>query len=145
MSHLGGGFASALLNNKPMNNIEKLSAALAEWGTNVAASVLPQVSIPPTSTIGRVMSGFLGLDISNYNIYKELGFLIQPTMNAAVKPMLTKYLSGFSDEKIEELAKVYAEAFLAQAREKGAVNIFGIELGANAFEGLCEIIEERMR
>lgn len=128
-----------------MNNIDKLSAALAEWGTNVAASVLPQVSIPPTSTIGRVMSGFFGLDISSYNIYQELGFLIEPTMNAAIKPMLSKYLSNFSDEKIEELAVLYADAFLAQAREKGSVNIFGIELGANAFEGLHEIITSKLK
>lgn len=123
-----------------MTNIDKLSAAIAEWGTNVAASVLPQVHIPETSTIGRMMQGFFGIDLASYSIYKELGFLLEPTMQTLVKPMLQKYLSAFDDDKVRELAIMYAESFKKQAQERGSINLFGVELGANAFEGLHEII-----
>jgi hypothetical protein len=128
-----------------MTNIDKLSAAIAEWGTNVAASVLPQVHIPETSTIGRVMQGFFGIDLASYSIYKELGFLLEPTMQTLVKPMLDKYLSAFDDDKVRELAIMYAEAFMKQAQERGSINLFGVELGANAFEGLHEIINKHLK
>ena len=109
-----------------MSNIDKLAAALAEWGTNVAASVLPQVHIPETSTIGRVMQGFFGIDLASYSIYKELGFLLEPTMQTMVRPMLDKYLSAFDDDKVRELAIMYAEAFKKQAQERGSINLFGV-------------------
>lgn len=128
-----------------MSNIDKLAAALAEWGTNVAASVLPQVYIPETSTIGRVMQGFFGIDLASYSIYKELGFLLEPTMQTMVRPMLDKYLSAFDDDKVRELAIMYAEAFKKQAQERGSINLFGVELGANAFEGLHEILIKHLK
>lgn len=127
-----------------MNNKEKLSAALAEWIMNVAEGVLPQVSIPPTSTIGRVMQGFFGIDIASYSIYKELGFLVAPTVKMAIGPMLDKYLSGLDDEKIKEVAMMYADALRTQAQNNGYVNIFGIQLGANAFEGLRDILNKHL-
>ncbi len=127
-----------------MSNIDKLAAALAEWGTNVAASILPQVQIPATSTIGRVMQGFFGIDLASYSIYKELGFLLAPTMQTMVKPMLTKYLSSFGDEEVKELAMMYAESFRKEAQAKGQINLFGVELGANAFEGLHEILTKHL-
>lgn len=127
-----------------MTNIDRLTAALTEWGMNVAASVLPNVQIPADSTIGRVMNGFFGIDLSQYNIYSELGFLVEPTMRTAIKPMLQKYLGSFSDEEVKELAMMYAEALRKQAAERGHVNLFGIELGSNAFEGLHQILTSKL-
>ena len=128
-----------------MSSIDKLSEALTEWGMNVASSALPQIQIPPTSGIGRVMQGFFGIDLASYSVYKELGFLLEPTMRTAIKPMLTKYLSSFDDEEVRELAMMYAESFKKQAYEHGKVNLFGIELGPNAFDGLCEILSKHFR
>lgn len=128
-----------------MANIDKLSAALVEWGMNVASSALPQIQIPPTSGIGRVMQGFFGIDLASYSVYKELGFLLEPTIQRIAKPMLTKYLSSFSDDEIKELAMMYADAFKKQAHERGYINLFGIELGANAFDGLHEILTKHLR
>lgn len=127
-----------------MTNIEKLIDALSEWGMNVVASILPNIQIPPTSTIGRVMSGFFGLDVANYNIYNELGFLLKPTMKSVIKPILAKYLEAFDDNAIKEIATEYAEAMHQQAIDKGYVNLFGIQIGANAFADLKEIINSKM-
>jgi hypothetical protein len=122
-----------------MASVDKLSEALTEWGMNVAKSVLPNVKIPPTSGIGSFMA-MLGVDVSSYNIYNELGFLLKPTMRRFIQPTLTKYLGGMTDAEVEEMALEYAEALRTQAMEKGYVNIFGIQVGANAFDGLKDIL-----
>lgn len=125
-----------------MSSIDKLSEALSEWGMNVAKSVLPNVKIPPQSGIGSFMQ-MLGVDISSYNIYNELGFLLKPTMRRFIQPTLTKYLGGMSDAEVEETALEYAEAMREKANERGYVNLFGIQVGANAFDGLKDILTNK--
>ena len=126
-----------------MSNIDKVSAALSEWLFNVAASILPKMKIPAESPIGKFMYGILGVNPSNYNIWKELGFLAEPTIQVMVSPMVTKVLGAVPDEQVQEIAEKYIEALLTRAQEKGAVNIFGIELGSNAFEGLKDILASK--
>ena len=123
-----------------MSNIDKVSAALSEWLFNVAASALPKVKIPTESPIGKFMYGILGVNPAEYNLWKELGFLAEPTINVMVQPMLSKMLGSIPDDQIKEIAEKYADAFLEQAKEKGGVNLFGIELGPKAFEGLKDIL-----
>lgn len=125
-----------------MTSIDKLAEALTEWGMNVAKSVLPNVKIQPQSGIGGFMQ-MLGVDISSYNIYNELGFLLKPTMRRFIQPTLTKYLNGMSDAEVEEMAIEYAEAMREKANERGYVNLFGIQVGANAFDGLKDILTSK--
>ena len=125
-----------------MSSIDKLSEALTEWGMNVAKSVLPNVKIPPQSGIGSFMQ-MLGVDISSYNIYNELGFLLKPTMRRFIQPTLAKYLGGMSDAEVEEVALEYAEAMREKANERGYINLFGIQVGANAFDGLKDILTDK--
>lgn len=122
-----------------MASIEKLSEALTEWGMNVAKSVLPNVKIPPQSGIGGFMA-MLGIDPMSYNIYNELGFLLKPTMRRLIQPTLTKYLGGMTDAEVEEVAMEYVEALREKAGESGYVNLFGVQVGANAFDGLKDIL-----
>lgn len=122
-----------------MASIDKLGEALTEWGMNVAKSVLPNVKIPPQSGIGSFMA-MIGVDTSTYNIYNELGFLLKPTMRRLIQPTLTKYLGGMSDAEVEETALEYAEAMREKANERGYINLFGIQVGANAFDGLKDIL-----
>lgn len=77
-----------------MSNIDKVSAALSEWIFNVAASILPKVKIPNESPIGKFMYGILGVDPSSYSIWKELGFLAEPTIQVMLSPVLTKFLGA---------------------------------------------------
>lgn len=124
-----------------MGNLEKLSEILTEWLSNVASSVLPKVSIAPTSSIGRVMNGFFGIDLSSYNVWNELGFLAKPAINSFVQPMLVKYLSFMPEEKIKSTALEMVGAMVKQAEMKGYVNLFGIQIGKNAFDDLHMMIE----
>ena len=126
-----------------MNNTDTLIGAVTEWLGKVASSVMPQVSIPPQSALGKMMSGLLGINPASYNVWNELGFLLNPTIRSFVEPQMRKYLANIPDENIKDMAMNYADALLTQARERGAVNVFGVELGANAFEGLKSILESR--
>jgi hypothetical protein len=126
-----------------MSNIDKVSAALSEWIFNVAASILPKMKIPTESPIGRFMYGILGVNPANYNIWKELGFLAEPTIQVMVSPMLTKLLGAVPDEQIKEIADKYVDALIARAQEKGSVNVFGIELGPKSFVGLKELLASK--
>lgn len=125
-----------------MTSIDKLAEALTEWGMNVAKSVLPNVKIQPQSGIGGFMQ-MLGVDVSTYNIYNELGFLLKPTMRRFIQPTLARYLNGMSDAEVEEMAMEYTEAMREKANEKGYVNLFGIQVGANAFDGLKDILTNK--
>lgn len=122
-----------------MSSIDKLSEALTEWGMNVAKSVLPNVKIPPQSGIGSFMA-MLGVDIRTYNIYDELGFLLKPTMRRFIQPTLAKYLGGMTDAEVKEMTMEYVEAMREKANERGYINLFGVQVGANAFDGLKDIL-----
>jgi hypothetical protein len=124
-----------------MNNIDKLSNIIAEWLSNIVASVLPKVSIPPTSGIGKFMSGVFNIDLTSYNVWNELGFLATPVINAFSKPMLQQYLSLIPEEQIKDVALNMVNAMVEQANAKGYVNIFGVEVGRNAFEDLKRMVE----
>lgn len=133
------------LNSIAMTNADKLVSGITEWIGRVATSILPQVKIPPTSAIGKVMSGFFGINPTQYNVWNELGFLLNPTIQSFVEPKLRQYMAAIPDDKIEDMAKAYAEALIKQAEEKGSVNVFGVEMGKNAFEGLKDILESKFK
>lgn len=127
-----------------MTNIDKVSMAISEWAFNIAASVLPKIGIPPGSTIANIMQGFFGIDPGSYNVWKELGFIAEPAIEMFVTPAVTKMLSGFPEERIPEMAHKIADSFIKQANEAGSVNLFGLQLGPNAFEGLKEILTSKL-
>lgn len=126
-----------------MKNTDILILAVSEWLGKIASSILPQIKIPPQSAIGKMMQGFLGINPAQYNVWNELGFLLTPTMQSFVEPQLRKYLASVPDESIKDMAMTYADALLKQAQEKGAVNMFGVQLGPNTFEGLKGILNEK--
>lgn len=124
-----------------MNNIDKLNNIITEWLSNIMASVLPKVSISPSSGIGKVMNGLLGIDLSTYNVWNELGFLATPVINIFSKPMLQQCLSLIPDDQIKDVALNMVNAMVEQANMKGHINIFGVEVGRNAFEDLKRMVE----
>lgn len=126
-----------------MKNTDILISAVTEWLGNIAASVMPHINIPPQSAIGKMMQGFFGINPASYNVWAELGFLLNPTIQSFVEPTMRKYLAAIPDESVKDMAMKYADAMLKQAQEKGAVNVFGVQLGPNTFEGLKGILEEK--
>lgn len=127
-----------------MTDIDKIVSALSEWLMKVLSSALPKVQVSPTSGIGRVMSGFFGIAPEKYNVWEELVFLAKPTIERFVAPSLHRYLSALPESELRTAANAYADALVAQAKEKGHINLFGVKLGANAFEGLKELLNEKL-
>ena len=123
-----------------MDSVTKLSAALTEWAMLAAKSAMPQLVVPADSAIGKMMS-FIGVNPATYNIYNELGFLLGPTLKNYIEPQLRKFFDGWSDSEVMDVAMSYVDACERQASEHGHVNLFGVELGANAFTRLREIIK----
>ena len=125
-----------------MTNLDKVSAALGQWGFNVAKSVLPSVKIPVGGRLGGLMQ-LIGADPSTYNIWNELGFLAEPLIQTVVTPAVHKMLGSIPDEQVPELAMKFVDSFIQRAEEKGAVNLFGVELGKSTFERLKELLERQ--
>ena len=124
--------------------VNKVSNALAEWGYKVASSFPPAYRIPEGSAIGNIMQGFFGMNPASYNVWKELGFLAEPLLQSLVTPAVNRMLAGMTDEQVQDVVFKFVYSFIAQAREKGSVNLFGIELKEDAFVGLREILANKM-
>ena len=123
-----------------MSQIQNLSAAASEWIFKIAASVLPKVKIPAESPIGKFMYGFIGVDPNSYNLWNELGFLAEPMIQTMVTPVVGKFMSGIPEEQVKEIALKFADAFVTQAQQKGSVNLFGLQMGENAFADLKSML-----
>ena len=121
-----------------------VSAAISEWVFKVAASVLPKVNIPTESARGKFMYGILGIDPRNYNLWNELGFLAEPTIEVMVSPMVGRYLEGLPDEQIKSVAMKYVDAMLSEVERKGSINLFGLHLQRDAIEDLKRIMTEKL-
>lgn len=125
-----------------MTNLDKVSAALGQWGFNLAKSVLPQIKIPVGGKLGGLMQ-LIGADPATYNIWNELGFLAEPLIQTVVTPAVHRMLGSMPDDQIPELAMKFVDSFIQRAEEKGSVNLFGIELGKPTFERLKEILSRQ--
>jgi hypothetical protein len=127
-----------------MTNSALVSSAISEWIFKVAASVLPKVKIPTESAIGKFMYGILGVDPASYNLWNELGFLAEPTIEVVVSPMIGRYLGSLPEEQIKDVAMKYVDAMLTEVERKGSINLFGLQLGRDAFEDLKRIMTEKL-
>jgi hypothetical protein len=87
----------------------------------------------------------LGVDPSSYNIWGELGFLAEPMIQTLVTPMVGRLLANIPEEQVSELTIKYIDAFITQAKEKGAVNVFGVQLEEADFADLKSMLQSRMK
>jgi hypothetical protein len=126
-----------------MTIADKVSMALGKWGFDIAKSVLPSYRIPPGSTIGNMMQGFLGINPASYNVWNELGFLAEPMIQSIVSPMINKALAGMSEEQARDVVDKFVDAFIEQAKKKGEVNIFGISVDKKDLESLKALLTEK--
>ena len=127
-----------------MTSIDKVSITISEWAFKMAKSVLPQVHIPVGGKLGGFMQ-ILGVNPATYNIWNELGFLAEPVIQTMVAPAVSRMLEGMSDEQVKELSMKYVDAFIAQAKEKGSVNVFGIELEESDWKELKDMLGKRLK
>ena len=123
-----------------MSNIDKISTAMTAWITEMASTILPSARIPADTKIGKVMSALFNINLSTYNPWNELSFLLAPTMKNFVEPMIYNLFSNLPEDKIMEVANAYIDSFVEQARKKGEINVFGIRMESKDFEKLRDIL-----
>ena len=87
----------------------------------------------------------LGVNPATYNIWNELGFLAEPVIQTLVTPAVSRMLAGIPDEQVGELALKYVDAFVAQAKKNGSVNLFGIALDENDLNDLRSMLIEKLK
>lgn len=126
-----------------MAKIDILSQALSEWAFKVAKSILPQVQIPVGGKLAGLMQ-VIGVNPATYNIWNELGFLAEPLIQTMVTPAVGRLLQGIPDEQVAELAVKYVDAFIARSKEKGAVNLFGVEIEEAEWQELKSMLQTRL-
>ena len=127
-----------------MTNIDKVSVAISQWSLKVMGAILPQVQIPIGGKLGGMMQ-ILGVNPATYNIWNELGFLAEPVIQNLVTPAVGRMLAGIPEEQVQELALKYVDAFMTQAKKKGSVNVFGIELEESDLQDLRTMLVERFK
>ena len=127
-----------------MAKIEIVGNVLSEWAFKVTKSLLPQVNIPVGGKLGGMMQ-LLGVNPATYNIWNELGFLAEPVIQTLVTPAVGRMLAGIPDEQVGELALKYVDAFVAQAKKNGSVNLFGIALDENDLNDLRSMLIEKLK
>ena len=127
-----------------MAKIDIISQTLSEWAFKVAKTILPQVQIPIGGKLGGLMQ-IIGVNPATYNIWNELGFLAEPVIQTMVTPAIQRLMQGIPDEQVEELALKYVDAFIEQAKKKGSVNLFGVELEKDDLNELRSLLETRLK
>ena len=126
-----------------MAKIDIVSQTLSEWAFKVAKDLLPQVQIPVGGKLGGFMQ-IIGVNPATYNIWNELGFLAEPVIQTMVTPAMQRLMQGIPDEQVGELALKYVDAFIEQAKKKGSVNLFGVELEKDDLTELRSLLESRL-
>lgn len=125
-----------------MNNTELAAVAIRNWLSPIVKSVGNNIKIPATKGIGKFITTYFGIDLTNYNILNELDFIIDPTLDYFVRPYITKLSNFIPDENIPVVINRYVDSAIDKAKAKGSVNIFGFEFEATAFENLKKELDK---
>ena len=125
-----------------MAKIDIVSQVLSEWAFKVVKTILPQVQIPVGGKLAGLMQ-IVGVNPATYNVWNELGFLAEPLIQTMVTPAVGRMLQGIPDEQVAELALKYVDAFIARSKEKGAVNLFGVEIEESEWQDLKSMLQTK--
>lgn len=128
-----------------MTNREAFSLAVSDWVKPIVKSIMPQVNIPASGAISKIMGNWLGIDLSTYNLLDEFDFLVDPTIDQFVLPLVDGLIGKIPEERIPGFVNSYIDAFVKQAEEKGSINIYGIPLEKKHFSALQARFNEYLK
>ena len=112
------------------------------WLADIITGVLPSFRNNQTlARVNNIMGSFLGLDLSNYNIISEFSFLIPSLMGNYINNYVSQFVDalGIKDEDIPSQFSMIIDSCVSRCREKGHINIFGLQFEENAFNNLKNI------
>ena len=128
-----------------MSNSDKIITAIFDWLQPIITAQLPNTLQGFSDRVSGFMGKYLGIDLGNYNVFNELGFLMRPGLDHILRPKLLEVLSKVPDEQLPEMVTSMLDACIAQAEERGVVNIFGVEINAKGFRNLKTAINNNLK
>lgn len=126
-----------------MTNKEILSNSVSQWATPIVQEILPNVNIPKMGFINNFMGKMLGIDLSNYNIWNEFSFLFNDLIGDFINPQIDNFLNNLHipEDKIPEFYPKVLNSCINHCREKGFLNVFGLQFDERAFQNLKSTLD----
>lgn len=115
------------------------------WLADIIVGILPSFKNNPTmNKMNNVMGSLLGLDLSNYSILSEFSFLIPSLLGNYVNEYVTQFINsmGIADKDIPAQVNNIINSCIQQCRNKGHINIFGLQFEENAFNNFNKIFTD---
>jgi hypothetical protein len=112
------------------------------WLADIIIGVLPNFRNNPTmNKVNNIMGSLLGLDLSNYNVLSEFSFLVPSLLGNYVNGYVTQFISsmGIEDKDIPEQVKNITNNCIQQCKNKGHINVFGLQFEESAFNNFNQI------
>ena len=112
------------------------------WLADIISGVLPSFKNNQTmSRVNNIMGSFLGMDLSNYSILSEFSFLVPSLVGNYVNTYVSQFIDslGIKDEDIPAQTGMIVDSCIARCREKGHINIFGLQFEEGAFNNFKNI------
>lgn len=112
------------------------------WLADIIIGILPNFRNNPTmNKVNNIMGSLLGLDLSNYNILSEFSFLVPSLLGNYVNGYVTQFISsmGIEDKDIPEQVKNITNNCIQQCKNKGHINVFGLQFEESAFNNFNQI------
>jgi len=135
-----------------VDNYNRLALAVASWVKPRAIALVSQHTFVTSlneslrnSNSLRTFVNMFGLDLRNYSVVDELGFLIEPLLNRLTSTYLVETLQKLaSNEEVIPMAKEIVTAALQAVPNKPGqrINVFGIMLDTNDLKSLQDTINQ---
>lgn len=112
------------------------------WLADIIIGILPNFrNNPAMNKVNNVMGSLLGLDLSNYSILSEFSFLVPSLLGNYVNGYVTQFISsmGIEDKDIPEQVKNITNNCIQQCKNKGHINVFGLQFEESAFNNFNQI------
>jgi hypothetical protein len=122
---------------------EVLVKSINIWLGNIIGGILPSIQSPMLNRINNIMGAFLGIDLSKYSILSEFSFLVPDLLDGTIRKYVEEGLDKLkiSDDEIPSKFNFIINSCINRCKDKGSINIFGLQFEAKSFEKLKEIFE----
>lgn len=125
-------------------NKDILVKSINVWAGNIISGILP--SMGNNSTLNRVntfVGSLFGFDLSHYSIINEFAFLIPDLLSGYIDKYVNNFLTALNieDKDIPEKFNEIITSCINRCKDKGFINVFGLQFEAKSFEDLRSIFQ----
>jgi hypothetical protein len=122
---------------------EVLIKSINIWSGNIISGILPSIQSPTLNKINNIIGAFLGIDLSKYSLLGEFSFLVPDLLEGTIGKYVDETLDKLkiSDEEIPDKFNTIINSCINRCKDKGSINIFGLQFEAKSFERLKEIFD----